>query len=551
MDGKRHAMAVAALCCLGCLVQSLLICRATLPSLDAVHFVQLAQAIDQEGLLPALRAQRDQPLFPVWVWLVHASVERVAGDFRSAWAVSVQLAAAIPLVLLVVPVYFLSTRLWGPSAGWFAGLLLCLLPEVARLGADGLSDSSHLLVFALAIWGVVAAAEALGSRIEGLWMLLAGVATGLAVLVRIEALVLPVAVGVTAAWLQMSRRWRRPWRPLAAGMGCFALGTGLTIGPYLGAVGSLAPRDAIDRLLGRYDAERDTGRSPAEKAAAGWQLADGQPMSFASKDPSTSIRKRGYAAAVGKFGRGLAAAFGYGIGLLGLVGLWRHRGPTRPAGRFLAVFWVLFSLVAVHFAATEGYLRPRHVLVLAVSGIGLCGLGTADLGLLLPRWRPPAAWTAVALAGLALVAANVAPLHASRVGHQQAARWLALEAPEPGIVIDTRGWTGLYSGRPTSTYQDAPQVLADPRLAYVVVEQEELDHNSARAQTLRMLLAAAGHPAAYFPQQQTLPPGWATVAVYRWHPDRFRQWVDGRPAAVSSNEDRYARACPGVCRNGG
>ncbi|MFH1266921.1 MAG: hypothetical protein ABIK89_14435, partial [Planctomycetota bacterium] len=133
-------------------------------------------------------------------------------------------------------------------------------------------------------------------------------------------------------------------------------------------------------------------------------------------------------------------------------------------------------------------------------------------------------WIAVVAAGLAFVVAkNIAPLHASRVGHHEAAQWLAAEAPEPGMVVDTRGWTGLYSGRPTFSYADAPLVLADSRLAYLVVEQSELEYASTRGRTLRTLLDAAGEQVAEFPQQQALPRGWQTVIVYRWYPERFRQ----------------------------
>jgi len=104
MDRRRHTAALAGLVTLSCLVQLVLIQRATVPALDAVRFVQTARRIDLDGLGETLRHGREEPLFPGWVWLVHEGLERAGGQLRSSWAKSVQLAAAIPLVLVVVPV---------------------------------------------------------------------------------------------------------------------------------------------------------------------------------------------------------------------------------------------------------------------------------------------------------------------------------------------------------------------------------------------------------------------------------------------------------------
>ena len=53
MDRLQHRIAVAAgLLLLACLVQVMLIRRATVPGLDAVHFVESAQRIDTDGENP-------------------------------------------------------------------------------------------------------------------------------------------------------------------------------------------------------------------------------------------------------------------------------------------------------------------------------------------------------------------------------------------------------------------------------------------------------------------------------------------------------------------
>lgn len=540
-----------------------------------MRFVRLAQAIDRAGLMPALRVQREQPLFPTWVWAVHGAMTNLSGEFHSAWALSVQLAAAIPLVLAVVPVYFLSMRLWGARAGALATLLFCLLPEVVRIGADGLSDGLHLFWFAVALWAVIehlAAEDADANERAGarrlVWLLIAGVATAMAVLTRAEVLVLPAALVVTIAVLQLRPRWRRAWRPLAGTAAVYALGLGLVLVPYLATMNSLAPGPAVDRILGRYDAERYGPSLPSAEstgsAAVAWRLADGGPMSFARKDPSTSIRHRGYAAAVGRFAGELADAFGYWIGALALIGLgctWRR--PIRPIHLFVILFSGLFSILAIRFAASEGYLGARHLIVLVVAGIGAAGQGALFLwNELLYRSRPSTTPTrsasevgkffprlrfgfVVVVLAAGYVVLVVGPLHTSRAPHRRAGEWLADEAPATGIVIDTRGWTGLYSGRPTRTYAESQTALLDPRLAYLVVEREELERDSRRSRTLRTLISVACRRAVEFAGPRPSEPLRQSVVVYRWDEKRFRRWAEEN-AILSAHPWCSADRCPTV-----
>ena len=56
-------------------------------------------------------------------------------------------------------------------------------------------------------------------------------------------------------------------------------------------------------------------------------------------------------------------------------------------------------------------------------------------------------WATVLAVGLAVawLAYGLKPLHDSRQGHRAAAEWLAENAAAADRVVDTRGWTGLYS----------------------------------------------------------------------------------------------------------
>ncbi len=575
-SGMKHIAILLALAGLSAGVQTWLVLRAEVPSLDAVRLARIAQAVQDEGCGPALRHQREQPLFPVWVAVVHRGLTAAAGESPSSWAHAVQLAAAAPLVLCVVPVYLIALRLFGAGAAVAASVLFLVLPEVARLGADGLSDSTHLLFGAVAVWAVVEGLARDEQRVGWAWLvwfIVAGLATGLAALARAEVLIVPAALLLTLVVRQLRSRGHGLWRSLSA-VGVFALASVLSVAPFLVAVRCSSPREAAARLLGHYDAER-YATSAAGTAAAScprWHLPTGRPMSFAVKDPTTSLRRRGVLTAAVSLAHRLVDAFGYWVAGLAVFGLWRLRGRSLPtAGMFLVVLLLLYSAAALRFAAIEGYLGSRHMVLPVAAGIGAAGWGAVELGQLAtctPRVRVgflalskrPRVGTAMhrlaagAPLGLAVagcLAAQAGPLHASRAPHRAAGEWLGLAAPVGTLVVDTRGWTGLYSGRTTIPYEDSPAVLADPRTGFLVLEPAELRHASRRSQTLNTLLETAAVPAAAFPASGTLPEGWQPVAVYRWDAAKFRSWSAAQAADVRPQENRYARDHSGTDPHGG
>jgi len=578
---RRFWLTLAGLIGLSAAVQVVMICRASVPAPDAVHFVELAQQMDRLGVGPVLRSQREPAMFAAWVWVVHGAIRWASGGFAAAWAVSAQVAAAVPLVLAAVPVYGISCRLFGRMAGLAGAMLFCVLPEVCRLGALGIGDSTHLLFFGLALWAMLrywraeglpaspVPLEAVASGQPGAaqravadgaacdrgspwWLVLAGVAAGAALTVRCEILVLVAAVGVSLVGFQWWRRWRHPPKGLLVASVAFLVGFVAIYVPYLAVLRSLHPVQATARAMGRYGgASEDPPGRPARQANR-WRLPDGGPMSFDPKDPTRSIRRRGWLSAAQVFGMKLADLFGYGIGLFALGAVWRlRRQLVRPGDRFCHIYLALYTAAVLIHTAREGYLEARHLLPWLVIGVGAAGWGLLAFGgwaarglagwtarragrMIVPapavnRWG---GWAAVLLAGFACLADLAWPLNACFTGHRQAARWLAAQSELPGAVLDTRGWTGLYSGRRTVRYSHGESILASSDLAFVVLEANELKPSSRRARTLRTLLAAAAQLTATFP-----PPGQQTgacrvVEVYRWYPERLARWAAGAGLAL-------------------
>ena len=138
----------------------------------------------------------------------------------------------------------------------------------------------------------------------------------------------------------------------------------------------------------------------------------------------------------------------------------------------------------------------------------------------------------VAVAGIACLPQTLIRLHESRLGHRAAGEWLAGQGDPSGTVLDTQGWTGLYSGRETYVYEETPAALGDPHLAYLVLEGREVGYQSGRSRTLCWLIESAAGPVAEFPDPATRSPNQESVVVYRWHAERFLSRA--RAAAVGS-----------------
>lgn len=582
MDNQRQIATVGVLAVLACFVQVWMIDRAVVPAQDALRYLIVAQSMARDGLVATLEMQYEQPLYPALVWLTHAALAAAGLRGTADWAASLQWSAAASLVLAVAPLYFLL-RLLHDSRSAVAGcLLFVLVGAMARLGADGLSDSTHLCLCLWALWAisvyftsqsrqsgrhapcavtaevephrqggrrheeracyvrtsVVATKE---SRRGAGWLLAAGLFCGLAILTRAEAIVLPAAFLATLALVQLRRPFRRPWAEAATAAVSLLGGMSLVLAVYLALSGALRPDSALERLLSRRGVVETeplnaTVRGGAFGAAVEerWYLDETGRLVFGRKDFASSSRFHGVRAATGHLIAELVESLQYWIGGLALFGLWRWRGRAAgPIDRFVQILCGGLIAATWAIAVRNGYLSDRHLLLVIVFALGWAGVGAVELGEALAAacWLKkvrlaPAAVRRLALAAVALAClpALARPLHASRINHREAAAWLAEHAAEDDVVLDSRGWTALYTGRPTYRYEAAQAAFSHPQLAYVVVEQAELEMASRRGETMRRLVAEAAEPVARFSVPGAKPQ--RDVVVHRWHPQRFRQLGD-------------------------
>lgn len=552
MDKQRQIATVGGLAVLACLVQAWMIDRAVVPAQDALRYLIVAQSMARDGLTTTLASQYEQPLFPAIVWLMHSALESLGIISASDWAASLQWSAAAALVLAVAPMYLLLRRLHDPRSALAGCLLFVLLGSMARLGADGLSDSTHLCLCLWALWAMAVyftsgrfAADRDGShfnrRQAATWLLTAGLFCGLAMLARVEAIVLPAAFLATLGLVQSRRRWRLAWADAAASAIALVAGMSFILVGYLALCGALKPEAALERLLSRRGVVETeplnvTDRSAATASAVEerWYFGEQGKLVFGRKDFASSSRFHGIGAATAHLATELVESLQYWAGGLALFGLWRRRRrPAGPVDRFVQILCGALIAATWTIAVRNGYLSERHLLLVMIFALGWAGVGAVEMGEVLAiacRRRnlryAPATVRGIALVAVALacVPALARPLHASRINHREAAAWLAEHAGEDDVVLDSRGWTALYTGRPTYRYEAAQAAFSHPKLAYVVVEQAEMEMASRRGETMRLLVAQAGEPVARF----SLPGAKRErdVVVHRWRPERFRELGD-------------------------
>lgn len=159
---------------------------------DAASYAAVARAI---------AAGRFQEIEPLWnnLYCAWQALFYLGGCSPMAAAI---LASLIPGILLLLPVVWITRRLYGPGAAWLAAIFCVCHPRLIEYSANGFSESFYLLGFTLGIAGLIHAADARTPGAAAGW----GAGFGIYAAVRHEAVL--AFVGSLAVFLLMIRRPR-------------------------------------------------------------------------------------------------------------------------------------------------------------------------------------------------------------------------------------------------------------------------------------------------------------------------------------------------------
>ena len=207
-----------------------------LATLVRVPYLWDTRALDGDGLsycviARALATGRYHGIDPFWMSLF-SFWQAPFQMFTHHAILAAIMSTLLPSVLIVIPVVFLSRALFDVRVAWLAGVACCLHPMLVEYGCNGMQESSYILLYTLATWGLTWALW----RDDLAAAFLAGLAFGGFVGVRNEALAaflvtLPLLfVGARASKVALGRK--------AAQAFLMVLGFAIVLGAYIG--GSLA-----------------------------------------------------------------------------------------------------------------------------------------------------------------------------------------------------------------------------------------------------------------------------------------------------------------------
>jgi hypothetical protein len=533
-------------------LHALLIAQTLLPAQDGLKLIRFARQFQTDPWCDVIRNADVHPLYPALVAAIEPLAAWFAGENPDAWRISAQLVAAMASVALLVPVYFLTERLFDRRIAFVAAGVLALLPRVAEAGHETLADSLALFATftALCLGG-----RALSSGNRRL-ALGSGLASGLGYLARPEVLLVPFVIALAAL-----SQWRREAGPsrvrrILAVVVMLAV-PAMATGGYTAVKGQITEKLAL-RSGAWLGPQRILIRPVPQQLPRG--LEDPR-WDFSPKEETDRIVIRGTRQALSRIVVRWWEETAWFFAVMTAWGMARrkeilrliHQGPEREQvdggasqelrlldgrgssqhrhdGLLLGLFAGVYALALLRHSTTLGYLSWRHVLPLVVASIPwaaagtyLCCRRTGELLRLGPGGFRVARLSAMAFTLLLSISVQMNPNHLnhlSRWGHWAAGRWLSEHAQPGEQTLDTRGWARFVSERPGYDYWHVRQALTDSNLSYVLVGLDELEARSPRAATLRALLAYAATPLADFPDS----PGGRNPAVriYRFqHPDSW------------------------------
>lgn len=503
------------------------IARTLLPAQDGLKLIRFARQFQAQPWSEAIRGADVHPLYPALVAMAEPPVARVVGEGPEAWRLAAQLVAMLASIGLLVPVYFLAEKLFDRRIGFIAAGIAAMLPRVAEVGHETLGDSLGLFSTFMALW-LAARALTDGDRRAAAG---AGLFAGLGYLARPEVILVPAVVGLTWLARRASPASRTRPRHLIATSIMLAM-PAMAVGGYAAIKGEVSEKLSL-RWGAGLGPQKILRRPVPQQAPRG---LDDPRLDFSPKEESDHFAIRGKGQALrrifGRWWEGMAWYFAV-MAVWGSVRRTATRrmlapgeqaSPRGAEGPLLGVFVAVYTIALVRHSSSLGYLSGRHVLPLVVAsipwaaaGMYVCWRRIGELMRLSPRGLRLGRLVPI---GMTLVLCGGAQLnphhdrHLSRWGHWAAGRWLSAHAAPGEEVLDTRGWAHFISGLPGYDYWHVRQALTDSHLSYILVGLDELTASSARARTLRALLAYAGTPLADFPASPVDPT--PAVRIYRF-----------------------------------
>ena len=429
---------------------------------DGLRYIAQARTIEKGAWAQGLIRSVDHPIYPLAIAAVH---RLLGGEDPRSWQTAAQIGAATAGTLLVIPVYLISAELFGGATAWLACFLIYLLPFNGHVLADTLSESTFLLFWS---WGVWSAIKFLGSGRLG-WVPLLIVLSVLAYLARPEGLILPVALLIALVMLSLARApgipaVKRRWAIVVLVAGPIA-----AAGPFMVMKGGISTKPSIKRILG------------LEQPAPAMAVERERPLdSEQSTTKTIMLATRAMIRAV----EGATSLPLLLLAPLGIAATWSS-ATARRIWLYLGTILGLSVLAMIRLHMMSGYCTPRHAMVVAWILVPASAAGLNRLAAAASRWvarlaSPLASAARIEIAGRCVIVgaflawwgpAAIAAIDPGFGGYRQAGLWLASTALPGEPLIDPKGFSIFYAGKPGYTFATLGEGIRDPRVRWVVAHE--------------------------------------------------------------------------------
>lgn len=437
-----------------------LIATTVVVSSDGVTFINYAKNLEINPTQTMLK-EGQHPGYPVMISLAHKLAMLLSeSESMFGWIYSAQSMALMLRLFAVAALYFIGKDLVGGKFGFWAILILVLLPKPANYGSDALSDWPHMFFLAAGMLLLMRGADG------GKWWLFgfAGVSAGVGYLIRPEGAQIVVYGSVwLARQLFCSKRISsRPKTVVAFSL--LLIGFAVVAGPYMRLKGAAFPK----KEMGEFAAD-----SQPDKVCS-------SPQRFVLNDanivPSDIVRA--WRRLFENIGDTLMWFFVPAL-LIGLHRSFRRVDWNEAKQFFVIVFAVLNIALMIWLYCNSGYMSVRHSLPLVVFTIFYIPVGLQVWASRLRKRFPmekqhPNFWFFILTSiGIAICTPKLLrPLHQDKLILRKAARWLAENTEKDDLIAVPDPRISFYSER-TGMVSKSQTIPEEAKYIVKVVKGDE------------------------------------------------------------------------------
>jgi hypothetical protein len=475
-DKSRDLVNVSVLLSLALFVGIYLITTTAIISKDGTIFITYAKQLDS-AFVRTLKNEYQHPGYPSLIVAAHKVTDLWHKNTSIlSWIYCAQSIALIFRLLAITVLYFIAKHLFEAKTGFWAILILILLPLPAKYGSDALSDWPNLFFF---VAGLLLLFKV---RVNNKWWIFGftGLMAGAGYLIRPECAMLVILSGL---WLGLQLLW--PQRSMSKGHVLSALvsliiGFLVITGPYMMLKGAIFPK----KNVGRFS---QSSKQPDVHTKTNLTVSE---AALASQYTPLNIT-RAFNKLVQNTGETLMWFFVPAM-FIGMYKKLKAKKWHEPEKFFIFAIIAIYISLMTWLYCKYGYMSKRHTLPLLIIPILYIPAGLHELAIWLQEKLPSKAKTSAAATRdqqfwflvLFLIGASICTVKllgsysTEKHGYRAAAEWLKANTDNTAIVAVPDIRISFYAQRKGILYVNE-EIPANA--AYIVRISE--DHKDETALT--------------------------------------------------------------------